>query len=101
MKGSPVRGRQRYDGWNQRGKDCGDFSLREGLPENKTSPQVDIHIENERREPGRLPGRRGSVCDQEESGKAESAGKLTPPGRQRRQLWGRQVTRWENDLNGS
>ena len=35
--------------------------IREGLPENKTSPQADIHIENERRQPKRLLGRRGSV----------------------------------------
>ena len=35
--------------------------IREGLPENKTSSQAGVHIENERRQPKRLLGRRGSV----------------------------------------
>ena len=64
MKGTAVRGMKRGDGWhceNQRDVDCGHVSLGQGLPENKTSPQVDIHMEEEGRQPGRLPGRGGSV----------------------------------------
>lgn len=69
IKGSAVRWMRDVMPGTQRHADWTHFPPGESLLSNKSSPQLDSHRKDRGRQPGRLPGRGGSVHKQQEEPK--------------------------------